>query len=130
MDWEVYPEACSDPHVGDVALRQGPLYVMENGAAFPDPEKAPPGGVLDPLRTAYLREHLRAARTALARGVALRGYFAWSLLDNFEWAYGFSKRFGIVHVDHATQVRTPKASARFFADAIRSGVAALDTPLP
>ena len=67
-----------------------------------------------------------AALTALARGVDLRGYFAWSLLDNFEWSIGYSKRFGIVHVDYQTQVRTPKASARFYSQVIRSGGAALD----
>ena len=130
MDWEVYPEGLLRILTW-VTSRYGsvPLYVAENGAAFPDPKKAPPGGVADPLRTAYLREHLRAARTAIARGVDLRGYFAWSLLDNFEWSYGFSKRFGIVHVDHATQLRTPKASARFLADVIRSGGAALDAPV-
>jgi beta-glucosidase len=63
---------------------------------------------------------LQAAHAAIAAGVDLRGYFAWSLLDNFEWNYGYAKRFGIVHVDHATQRRTPKASARFYADVIRS----------
>jgi beta-glucosidase len=84
--------------------------------------------VADPLRTAYLRDHLKATRDAIARGVDVRGYFAWSLLDNFEWSYGFSKRFGIVHVDHATQRRTPKQSARFYADVIRSRGAALDAP--
>ncbi|HMA29964.1 MAG TPA: family 1 glycosylhydrolase, partial [Thermoanaerobaculia bacterium] len=85
-----------------------------------------PEGVADPLRVAYLREHLRATREAIARGVDVRGYFVWSLLDNFEWSYGFSKRFGIVHVDHATQRRTPKASARFYADVIRTAGASLD----
>jgi beta-glucosidase len=129
MDWEVYAPgllrvlAWVKARYGDV-----PLYVTENGAAFLDPEAAPPGGVPDPLRTAYLREHLRATRAALAQGVDVRGYFAWSLLDNFEWSYGFSKRFGIVHVDRATQRRTPKASARFYADVIRSRGAALDAP--
>ncbi len=129
MDWEVYPPGLLRILTW-VKARYGeiPLYVTENGAAFPDPPVAPPGGVVDPLRTAYLRDHLRATREAIARGVDVRGYFAWSLLDNFEWAYGFSKRFGIVHVDHATQRRTPKASARFYADVIRSSGAALDSP--
>ena len=84
-----------------------PLYVTENGAAFEDP--APSNGVVaDPARAAYLRDHLRAARRALEAGVDLRGYFAWSLLDNFEWSYGTSKRFGLVRVDYDTQRRTPK----------------------
>ena len=76
-------------------------------------------------RRCYLRDHLRAALDARRNGVDLRGYFAWSLLDNFEWAYGYSKRFGLVHVDYATQQRTPKASARFYAEVIRTQGAAL-----
>ncbi|MEO8053647.1 MAG: GH1 family beta-glucosidase [Acidobacteriota bacterium] len=129
MDWEVYPPGLLRT-LSWVKARYGdvPLYVTENGAAFSDPQVAPPSGVADPLRVAYVRDHLRATREAIARGVDVRGYFVWSLLDNFEWAYGFSKRFGIVHVDHATQRRTPKASARFYADVIRSGGAALDAP--
>ncbi len=127
MDWEVYAPGLLGILTW-VKSRYGdlPLYVTENGAAFPDPPVAPPGRVADPLRAAYLRDHLRATRAAIARGVDVRGYFAWSLLDNFEWSYGFSKRFGIVHVDHATQRRTPKASARFYADVIRTAGAALD----
>ncbi len=74
----------------------------------------------DPLRVDYLREHLKVARRVMQEGVDLRGYFAWSLLDNFEWSLGYSKRFGIIHVDYATQRRTPKASARFYAEVIKS----------
>jgi beta-glucosidase len=81
--------------------------------------------VHDPLRVGYLREHLRAAQQAIAQGVDLRGYFVWSLLDNFEWNHGTSKRFGIVHVDFATQRRTPKDSARFYAEVARTNGAAL-----
>jgi len=127
MDWEVYAPGLLEV-LNWVKARYGdvPLYVTENGAAFSDPPEAGPDGIADPLRVAYLRDHLRATRSAIARGVDVRGYFAWSLLDNFEWSHGFSKRFGIVHVDFATQRRTPKASARFFADVIRSGGAALD----
>ncbi|HSB63605.1 MAG TPA: GH1 family beta-glucosidase [Thermoanaerobaculia bacterium] len=131
MDWEVYAPGLLEILTW-VRSRYGalPLYVTENGAAFPDPARAGPDDVADPLRVAYLRDHLRATREAIARGVDVRGYFAWSLLDNFEWSYGFSKRFGIVHVDRATQKRIPKASARFFADVIRSAGASLDAPLP
>jgi beta-glucosidase len=125
MDWEIYPDGLFDTLVwikeryGDV-----PLYVTENGAAFDDP---PPdaNGVADAPRIAYFADHLRAARRAIAAGVDLRGYFAWSLFDNFEWSHGFSKRFGLVHVDLETQRRTPKASARFYADVIRSHGASL-----
>jgi beta-glucosidase len=127
LDWEVYPDGLEETLRGVAAdYPPIPLYVTENGAAFADPERAPPGGVEDPLRVAYLRDHLRAVGRAIAAGVDVRGYFAWSLLDNFEWAHGYSKRFGIVHVDFATQKRTPKASARFYADVIRSHGAAID----
>jgi beta-glucosidase len=85
-----------------------PLYVTENGAAFFDPPTAEGDRVEDPLRVDYLRKHIRAIHAALQSGVDLRGYFVWSLLDNLEWSLGYSKRFGIVHVDVATQKRTLK----------------------
>ena len=128
LDWEVYPPGLTEI-LQWIASRYGPLplYVTENGAAFYDPPQAE-GVVDDPLRRRYLRDHLRAALAALRAGVNLRGYFAWSLLDNFEWAYGYSKRFGLIHVDHATQRRTLKSSARFYAEVIRGRGAALDAP--
>lgn len=92
------------------------LMVTENGAAFPD--ELGPGGVADPDRVAYLRDHLAVVRDVIDDGVPVRGYFVWSLLDNFEWSWGYAKRFGVVHVDYATQVRTPKDSARFYAGVI------------
>ena len=124
--WEVYPDGLTDTLLA-VKARYGdiPLYVTENGAAFYDPPTADGGTLDDPLRVAYLRGHLRAARKALAEGVDLRGYFVWSLLDNFEWSHGFSKRFGIVHVNYETQRRTPKASARFYSEVIRTRGACL-----
>jgi beta-glucosidase len=90
------------------------LYVTENGAAYPD-ELSPDGHVHDDDRIAYLGEHLQAVRDAIADGAPVRGYYLWSLLDNFEWSYGYSKRFGIVHVDYATQQRTIKDSGRWYA---------------
>ena len=93
-----------------------PIYVTENGAAFADPPTVAVEPLEDPLRVDYFRAHLRAVRDAIGQGVDVRGYFAWSLLNNFEWAYGFSKRFGIVHVDYATQQRTPKDSALAYRD--------------
>jgi beta-glucosidase len=102
-----------------------PLYITENGTAVYDPPHTLDGVVEDPLRVWYYREHLKAAHTAIKHGVNLRGYFAWSLLDNFEWSLGYSKRFGIVHVDFETQERTPKASARFYSEVIRSNGASL-----
>ena len=126
MEWEVAPDAFRDvllwvrDRYGDI-----PLYVTENGAAFDDPPVAEGPVMEDPLRVAYFRGHLRAAAEAMRAGVPLKGYFAWSLLDNFEWSHGYSKRFGIVHVDFATQRRTPKASARFYADVASSRGASL-----
>lgn len=111
-----------------------PLLITENGAAFPDragaegvgadrTEAEGAGPVADTDRIAYLDAHLRAAHTAIARGVDLRGYLVWSLLDNFEWAEGYRKRFGIVHVDYLTQRRTPKTSARWYQEVIsRNGL--------
>jgi beta-glucosidase len=91
-----------------------PLYITENGAAF-DEE------VRDTARVTYLEGHLRACAEAVERGVRLKGYFVWSLLDNFEWSYGYAQRFGIVHVDFATQRRTLKDSARWYAGVIARG---------
>lgn len=89
-----------------------PLYVTENGVAYPDPIRD--GEVSDDDRIAFLDAHLRATHDALTHGVDLRGYFYWSLLDNFEWAEGYAKRFGLVHVDFHTQQR----SARWYAEVI------------
>ncbi len=94
------------------------IYVTENGACYDDPV-APDGTVHDDDRVAYLRDHLTAVRRALADGVKLRGYFVWSLLDNFEWAEGYSRPFGIIHVDFASLKRTPKTSFAFLADMAR-----------
>lgn len=105
-----------------------PLYVTENGAAFADPPRASGHLLQDPQRVAYYRSHLRAAQAAIREGVDLRGYFAWSLLDNFEWASGYSKRFGIVHVDFVNQVRTLKASAELYREVIRTNGGVLTDP--
>jgi beta-glucosidase len=118
-DWEVYPKGFTDMLVW-VKQRYGnpPVYITENGAAFPDPPKARGKILEDPKRVAYFRSHIAAVRDAIDAGCDIRGYFAWSLLDNLEWSLGFSKRFGIVHVDFATQKRTPKASARYYSQVI------------
>lgn len=97
-----------------------PLVITENGAAYDD-YADPSGEVHDPERVEYLRAHLSAVHRAIGAGADVRGYFLWSLLDNFEWAYGYSKRFGIVHVDFATQRRTFKDSARWYGDVIARG---------
>jgi len=125
--WEVFAPALTDTLVW-VKERFGnpPTYVTENGAAFFDPPTLDGDRLADPLRVDYLRTHIRAVHAARAQGVDVRGYFVWSLLDNFEWSLGYSKRFGIVHVDFATQKRTPKDSARFYAEVIASRGRVLD----
>jgi beta-glucosidase len=125
MEWEIFPEGLTQilqwlkQRYGNV-----PLYITENGAAFDD-VPLPNGAINDIERVQYLNDHLRAAAQALEAGVNLRGYYVWSLLDNFEWQCGYSKRFGIVHVDFETQRRNPKNSARFYSDVIRSAGAVI-----
>ncbi|QOR69641.1 beta-glucosidase [Ruania alkalisoli] len=107
-----------------------PLMVTENGAAFDD-EVGGDGVVHDADRIGYLHGHIDAVRRARAAGADVRGYFVWSLFDNFEWAYGYERRFGIVRVDYDTQERTPKDSARWYAELVRTGVLpAAETPAP
>jgi beta-glucosidase len=120
MGWEIDPDGLYEMLARVHREHEIPaLYVTENGAAFADPPPAN-GEVRDPERVTYLRDHLRMAHRATAEGIPLRGYFVWSLMDNFEWAHGYGKRFGIVHVDYATQERTPKDSARWYAEVIRA----------
>jgi beta-glucosidase len=125
--WEVRPDSFHQCLVW-LKERYGdlPVYVTENGAAFADPPPDADGRVADPLRVDYLRTHLRAVRQAIADGVDVRGYFAWSLLDNFEWACGYAMTFGLVQVDPATQTRVIKDSGRFYRDVIRTSGQALD----
>jgi beta-glucosidase len=126
-NWEVYEKGLKDTllwfkgRYGNV-----PIYVTENGAAFYDPPVAESDVVSDPLRIDYFRKHLRALHESIEEGVNVKGYYAWSLLDNLEWSLGFSKRFGLYHVDFATQKRTPKASAKFYARIIETNGAELD----
>ncbi len=114
MGWEVLPAAMNDLLVRLQADYGIPVMVTENGAAYPDVVDAS-GRVADPARIAYLESHLAALHQAIGRGADVRGYFAWSLLDNFEWAHGYAKRFGLIHVDFDTLVRRPKDSANFYA---------------
>jgi beta-glucosidase len=117
--WEVFPQGLTDTLLW-VKERYGnpPVYVTENGSAFFDPPVVEGDLLEDPLRVDYLRKHIKALHDALQAGVDLRGYMAWSLLDNLEWSLGFSKRFGIVHVDFQTQKRTPKASGKLYSQII------------
>ncbi|MEV1008169.1 GH1 family beta-glucosidase [Streptomyces sp. NPDC049881] len=121
MGWPIDPTGLTDLLVRfSREVPDLPLYVTENGAAFDDKPDAS-GSVHDPDRIAYLRGHLGAVLDAREQGADVRGYYVWSLLDNFEWAYGYSKRFGVVHVDFETLRRTPKASALWYADLVRTG---------
>jgi beta-glucosidase len=114
MGWPIEPDGLTEILVRlKDEYTDLPIYITESGAAFHD-YADPEGAVKDEERVSYLDAHFRAAHTAIERGVDLRGYFVWSLLDNFEWAEGYSKRFGLVYVDYATQRRTPKASARWY----------------
>ncbi|WP_105034504.1 GH1 family beta-glucosidase [Cryobacterium aureum] len=125
MGWNIEPAGLEELLVSlhDEFPHQ-PLMVTENGAAFVDEVVQTPDGIRvhDALRVDYLRRHFAAAHRAMARGVDLRGYQVWSLMDNFEWGYGYSKRFGIVHVDYDTLVRTPKDSARWYSSLIATRV--------
>ena len=118
MGWPIEPDGLTEilVRIND-EYTDLPIYITESGAAFHD-YADPEGEVKDEERVSYLGAHIRAAQAAIERGVDLRGYFVWSLLDNFEWAEGYSKRFGLVYVDYATQRRTPKASARWYAGVI------------
>ena len=116
-DWEVHAPSITRlllwirDRYGDV-----PLYITENGAAFSDHREN--GRVEDPERASYIERHLEAIARAIADGVPVHGYFVWSLLDNFEWTRGYSKRFGLVYVDYSTQRRVPKRSALWYRDFI------------
>lgn len=118
MGWEIYPEGLhhfltrlSDTYVGDL-----PIYVTENGMAWDDTVSN--GAVYDPERMDFIQSHLAAMKQAIDDGANLKGFFYWSLLDNYEWAFGYDKRFGMIHVDFDTLVRTPKASYQMLKSAL------------
>jgi beta-glucosidase len=113
FDWPVVPEALTELLLRLHGEYRLPLYVTENGCSYPSTSD-------DPERITYLSSHVDAVRAALDGGADVRGYFVWTLTDNFEWAEGFTKRFGLVHLDPQTQVRTPKASYHWYRDLIAS----------
>ncbi|HLJ63627.1 MAG TPA: GH1 family beta-glucosidase, partial [Stellaceae bacterium] len=122
MGWEIAPQALHQQLLEIKARYPAlPVYITENGAAFADRVEED-GRIRDSSRIAYLSDYLRAVHEAMAAGVPVKGYFVWSLLDNFEWLQGYSKRFGLLHVDFATQIRRPKDSFDFYAELTRSGV--------
>jgi beta-glucosidase len=118
MDWEVYPEGHYEL-LARVHRDYAPplIYVTESGAAFPDHVSAD-GQVHDAERADYLRSYIAEVPHALREGVPVGGYFVWTLMDNFEWAYGLAKRFGLVYVDYGTQARVVKDSGRFYREVI------------
>lgn len=119
MDWEIYPKGLY--HILKrlhTEYKAPAIYITENGAAFDDPAPIH-ARIVDTDRVEYLQDHFEAAEDAVDEGVPLKGYFVWSLLDNFEWAYGYDKRFGIIAVDYASQRRTIKDSGYWYRDFIR-----------
>ena len=114
MDWEVYPEGLYKI-LGRLYFDYDfpAIHVTENGAAFVDRVSAD-GEVDDPARVSYIKRHLEQVHRAIEAGIPVKGYFAWSLMDNFEWGFGYSKRFGLIHVDYKTQKRTFKSSAKWY----------------
>ena len=117
MDWEIFPDGLGHflRHAATYAPDL-PIYVTENGMASYDTVQH--GSVDDPKRSEFLDAHLDQVRDAIADGIDVRGYFVWSLMDNYEWALGYDKRFGLVHVDFDTLARTPKASYHALKDAL------------
>jgi beta-glucosidase len=120
MGWEIYPQGLTDLLLQMKAQYPNlpPVYITENGMAAVDEVEGAPGNphVEDTQRIEYVRTHLEALKASMDAGVDVRGYFLWSLMDNFEWNSGYEKRFGIVYVDYATQQRIPKASALWYRD--------------
>lgn len=122
MGWEVQPEGLTRllVRIGEEYAGEVPLYVTENGVAYDD-EVGENGEVADAERAAFVRDHVAATLDAIEQGADVRGYFCWSLMDNYEWTWGYGKRFGLVRVDYDTQVRTVKQSGREYADIIAAG---------
>jgi len=120
MGWEVYPDGMYQI-LGRLHFDYNfpAIYITENGVAFKD-QVSPEGQVDDPARLSYIKRHLEKVNQAIAIGAPVKGYFAWSLLDNFEWAYGYTKRFGLIYVDYETKQRIPKSSAKWYGQVIRA----------
>jgi len=124
MGWPIHPDGLVDVLEQANAYRpELPLFITENGAAYED-KVSESGEIDDEARTEFFKAHVGACADALRRGLPLKGYFAWSLIDNWEWAWGFSRRFGIVRVDYATQARSIKKSGRWFAQLLAGRAAA------
>jgi beta-glucosidase len=120
IGWEIEARGLEELLVDTHRRTNLPLMVTENGAAFPDAARTPAGEVDDQDRIDYLREHIAAVERAREQGADVRAYVLWTLMDNFEWAEGYTKTFGVVHVDRDSLVRTPKASYHWYADRVRA----------
>jgi beta-glucosidase len=118
IGWPILPEGFRDILQATSKRYRLPIYVTENGLGGHD-QLDETGAIVDPPRIAYLEQHVEALRQAIAAGADVRGYFVWSLLDNFEWGSGYATRFGLVYMDYPTLRRIPKASFRWYADFIR-----------
>ena len=119
MGWEIYPQGLTDLLMRlDRDYHPRKIYITENGASYTD-QPDPTGKILDQRRIDYYDQHLRAVANAIQAGVPVEGYFAWSLMDNFEWKHGYSQRFGLVDVNFENQKRTPRASAYWFSQVIK-----------
>ncbi|RVT84385.1 beta-glucosidase [Rhodobacteraceae bacterium CCMM004] len=120
VGWEIYPDGLYAfiKRVHEAYARDIPIYITENGMAWDD-KVARDGTVSDPRRIAYIEDHLERVKRAADEGLPVKGYFVWSLMDNFEWALGYGPRFGLVHVDYKTLKRTPKASYHALKDALK-----------
>jgi beta-glucosidase len=130
MGWEVYADGLYHL-LNRIHFEYGPrkLYITENGASYSDGPDAT-NQVQDDRRLNYIRDHLIVCHRAIQNGVPLAGYFVWSLMDNFEWAKGYTQRFGIVWVDYATHQRIPKRSALWYRDVIATNTITLNDPIP
>jgi len=119
MGWPITPDGFTEllVRLRDDYPNLPPIHITENGCAYDDP--VIDGRCSDPRRIDYLDRHLRALKDAIDAGVDIRGYYQWSLVDNFEWALGYDKRFGLVHIDFDTLARTPRDSAYWYRDVIR-----------
>ncbi len=125
MGWPIMPDGLRELLVGLYRQYRPPaIYITENGAAYADAVKD--GAVHDERRVEYLKEHFAAARRAISDGVPLRGYFVWSLMDNFEWALGYTKRFGLIFVDYENQARVLKDSANYYKRVIAENAVVMD----
>ncbi len=120
--WEIYPPI-AEKILSEVSQRYPdmPLYVTENGAAFDDPEPDKQGRVADPKRLDYIKQHLASAHAAIQKGIKLKGWYVWSFMDNFEWRFGYKKRFGLIYVDYASSKRFVKDSGKWYKRVIEEG---------